>query len=175
MRRPAGVPGLLAGAGAGHRDVELDFGPALRVGGGLRQHLQCGGIGRGIRGKNSLLQTGQPRPGTGQPKFALAILYLEDFSSNDILIQARAYSLMGDAHMELKEYSDAATFYHKASNHKPNKFFTPTYLMKEALAYELLQQNDKAIAAYDRIITEFWDSTEVQNAKKLKARLNNNS
>jgi TolA-binding protein len=108
-----------------------------------------------------------------QGKFSLAILYLEDFSSNDILVQARAYSLMGDAHMELKDYSNAATFYHKASNHKPNKYFTPTYLMKEALAYELLQQNDKAIAAYDRIINEFWDSSEVQNAKKLKARLNN--
>jgi len=110
-----------------------------------------------------------------QGKYALAILYLEDFSSNDILIQARAYSLMGDAHMELKDYANAASHYHKASNHKPNKYFTPTYLMKEALAYELLQQNDKAIAAYDRIIKEFWDSTEVQNAKKLKARLSSNS
>jgi tetratricopeptide (TPR) repeat protein len=110
-----------------------------------------------------------------QGKFQLAVLYLEDFSSNDILIQARAYSLKGDAHMELKEYEQAAAMYHKASNYKPNKYFTPTYLMKEALAYELLQQNDKAIAAYERIITEFWDSAEVQNAKKFKARLDNNS
>jgi tetratricopeptide (TPR) repeat protein len=110
-----------------------------------------------------------------QGKYELALLYFEDFSSNDILVQARAYSLTGDAHMELKEYAEAAEMYHKASNYKPNKFFTPTYLMKEALAYELLQQNDKAIAAYDRIITEFWDSAEVQNAKKLKARLSTNS
>jgi tetratricopeptide (TPR) repeat protein len=110
-----------------------------------------------------------------QGKYSLALLYLEDFSSKDILIQARAYSLSGDAHMELKEYDEAAKMYHKASNYKPNKYFTPTYLMKEALAYELLQQNDKAIAAYDRIINEFWDSTEVQNAKKLRARLDTNS
>ena len=110
-----------------------------------------------------------------QGKYALAVLYFEDFSSNDILIQARAYSLAGDAHMELKEYDKAAAMYHKASNHKPNKYFTPTYLMKEALAYELLQQNDKAIAAYNRIIAEFWDSAEVQNAKKFKARLDTNS
>jgi tetratricopeptide (TPR) repeat protein len=106
-----------------------------------------------------------------QGKFALALLYLEDFSSDDILVQARAYSLAGDAHMELKEYGEAASMYHKASNYKPNKYFTPTYLMKEALAYELLQENDKAIAAYERIITEFWDSAEVQTAKKMKARL----
>lgn len=110
-----------------------------------------------------------------QGKYSLALIYLKDFSSNDILVQARAYSLAGDAHMELKEYDQAAEMYHKASNYKPNKYFTPTYLMKEALAYELLQQNEKAIAAYDRIINEFWDSSEVQNAKKLKARLATNS
>jgi tetratricopeptide (TPR) repeat protein len=106
-----------------------------------------------------------------QGKFALALLYLEDFSSDDILIQARAYSLTGDAYMEQQMYAEAAEAYHKASNHKPNKYFTPTYLMKEALAYERAEQNDKAIAAYDRIITEFWDTAEVQTAKKLKARL----
>jgi tetratricopeptide (TPR) repeat protein len=110
-----------------------------------------------------------------QGKFQLAVLYLEDYSSNDMLIQARAYSLTGDAYMELTEYDKAAAMYHKASNYKPNKYFTPTYLLKEALAYELLQENDKAIAAYDRIITEFWDSAEVQNAKKFKARIDNNS
>jgi tetratricopeptide (TPR) repeat protein len=110
-----------------------------------------------------------------QGKFQLAVLYLEDYSSNDMLIQARAYSLTGDAYMELTEYDKAAAMYHKASNYKPNKYFTPTYLLKEALAYELLQENDKAIAAYDRIITEFWDSAEVQNAKKFKARIDNKS
>ena len=31
-----------------------------------------------------------------QGKFELARLYLEDFSSSDLLIQARAYSLVGD-------------------------------------------------------------------------------
>lgn len=110
-----------------------------------------------------------------QGKFSLALLYFEDFSSDDILVQARAYSLAGDAHMELSEYDRAAEMYHKASNHEPNKFFTPAYLMKEALAYELNKENDKAIKAYDRIINEFWDSTEVQNAKKLRARLDTNS
>jgi len=110
-----------------------------------------------------------------QGKFQLAIYYLEDFSSNDILVQARAYSLRGDAHMELKEYEEAAKYYSKAANHKPNKFFTPGYLMKEALAYEKLNQNEKAIKAYGRIINEFWDSSEYQNARKLKARLETNS
>lgn len=110
-----------------------------------------------------------------QGKFPLAIVYLNDFSSNDKLVQARAYSLTGDAYMEQKKYEEAAEFYTKAANYEPNKYFSPTYLMKAALAYEKLNQNDKAIKAYERIIDEFWDSSDVQNAKKYKARLDGNS
>lgn len=110
-----------------------------------------------------------------QAKYQLAIFYLEDFNANDILIQARAYSLLGDAYMELTQYEDAARYYNKAANHKPNKFFSPTYLMKEALAYEKSNQPEKAIAVYEQIISEYWDSSEYQNARKLKARLETNS
>ena len=110
-----------------------------------------------------------------QGKFELARLYLEDFSSSDLLVQARAYSLTGDAFMEEKNYEEAARFYNKASNYKPNKFFSPTYLMKEALAYEKLNQNDKAKEAYDKVINQYWDSSEYNNARKFKARLESNS
>jgi len=110
-----------------------------------------------------------------QGKYELARLYLEDFSSSDLLVQARAYSLTGDAYMEEKNYEEAARFYSKASNYKPNKYFSPTYLMKEALAYEKLNQNDKAKEAYDKIINQYWDSSEYNNARKFKARLESNS
>jgi len=109
-----------------------------------------------------------------QNKYQLAVFYLKDFSSSDILVQARAYSLLGDAYMELKEFDQAAKFYGKASTHQPNKFFTPTYLIKEALAYEKLNETEKAIKAYDRIINEFWESSEFQQARKYKARLEAN-
>jgi tetratricopeptide (TPR) repeat protein len=110
-----------------------------------------------------------------QGKYAEAIDYLEDFSSNDLLVQPRAYSLIGDANMELKKYEEAAKYYDKAADYKPNKYFTPTYLMKAAVAYEKLNQNDKAKEAYDKIINNFWESPEYQNARKYKARLDSNS
>lgn len=106
-----------------------------------------------------------------QGNFTMAEFYLKEFKANDLLVQARAYSLLGDAHMEQNEYEEAAEAYHKASTYNPNKYFTPAYLMKEALAYEKQNKNAQAIAAYDRIIKEFWDSEEFQNARKLKARL----
>jgi TolA-binding protein len=110
-----------------------------------------------------------------QGKFELARLYLEDFSSGDLLIQARAYSLIGDSYMEEENYDEAARYYNKAANYKPNKFFSPGYLMKEALAYEKLNQNDKARETYDKVITQYWESEEFQNARKYKARLEPNS
>lgn len=106
-----------------------------------------------------------------QGKFEVARMYLEDFDSNDLLIQARAYSLIGDTFMEEGAFDDAARFYDKAANYKPNKYFSPKYLMKAALAFEKNNEEGKAIAAYDKIINEYFDTPEVQEAKKFKARL----
>lgn len=110
-----------------------------------------------------------------QGKYPLAIFHLEDFSASDLLVQARAYSLMGDAYMEQKDYENAAKYYDKAAGYKPNKEFTPTYLMKAALAYEKLNKNDKAKEVYQTIIEKYWESSELQNARKFKARLESNS
>ena len=110
-----------------------------------------------------------------QGKYEAARLYLQDFSSNDLLVQARAYSLIGDAYMEEENFEEAAKYYDKAAAYKPNRFFTPTYLMKAALAYEKLNQAEKAKAAYDQIITKYWESAEYQNARKFKAKLESNS
>ena len=100
-----------------------------------------------------------------------AIDYLNDFSSSDALVQARAYSLIGDAHMELGEYQQAASQYLKAANHKPNQFFSPQYLSKAGVAYEQMGDYAQAEDAYDRIIEEFPGATDVQKAKKEKMRL----
>lgn len=110
-----------------------------------------------------------------QGNYEAARLYLQDFSSNDLLVQARAYSLIGDAYMEEENFEEAANYYNKAAGYKPNRFFTPTYLMKAALAYEKLNQAEKAKAAYDQIITKYWESSEYQNARKFKAKLESNS
>ena len=106
-----------------------------------------------------------------QGKFKPSRLYLEDFNSSDQLVQARAYSLIGDTFMEEKDYASAAKWYGKASAYKPNKEFTPAYMLKEALAYEKQNQNDQAVKVYDKILTEYGETPEAQTAKKYKALL----
>ncbi len=107
-----------------------------------------------------------------QEKYQESIKQLEQFSSSDLILQARAYTLIGDNYMELEKYGQAADFYQKAANYKPNEQFTPQYLIKLGLALEKQEKYTEAITAYDKIINEFYQAnTEVTDAKKYKARL----
>lgn len=99
-------------------------------------------------------------------QFDEAIARLNSFSSSDLLLQARAYSLIGDAHMEKGDFKEAANYYKRAADYKPNQFFTPGYLLKLGLAYEKNNQSADAAPVYKRIIDEFPMSSEVMNAKK---------
>jgi len=107
-----------------------------------------------------------------QGKFKESITALQKFSSNDLIVQGRAYALIGDNYMELNKYSEASEYYQKAANYKPNEQFTPQYLLKLGLALEKQEKYTEAIVAYDKIINEFYRAnTEVTEAKKYKARL----
>lgn len=104
-------------------------------------------------------------------QFEKAAETLEDFKGGDLLVTARAYSLTGDAYMELKQYDKAVDWYKKAVSWQPNKFFTPAYLMKLGLAQELAGNVDGAIAVYSEIANNYSDQSEASDAKKFRARL----
>jgi len=108
-----------------------------------------------------------------QGKFKEALDDLEDFSSDDYLVQSRAYALMGDAQLELNKPKEAADLYAKAADHNANEYFSPTYLLKEATARELAKDPAGAVKAYDRIINEYSTAQEVAEARQFRARLAN--
>jgi tetratricopeptide (TPR) repeat protein len=105
-----------------------------------------------------------------QGNFAEAQSHLEDFKSDDLLMQARAYSLTGDALSEQGKYKEAADMYNKAANHNSNAYFSPQYLMKAGIAYEASNDFRAAANTYDKIIKDFITAAEVTDAKKYKAR-----
>jgi len=105
-----------------------------------------------------------------QGQYEDAISYLQDFSSSDLFVQARAYSLIGDASMELDEPQEAIKYYNKAANYKPNKYFTPQYLMKLAMAYESVNDYASAVLTYEKIMDEFSEFPDITDVKKYKAR-----
>ncbi|MBS9523517.1 tetratricopeptide repeat protein [Litoribacter ruber] len=100
-----------------------------------------------------------------------AIDHLKKFSSSDFFVQARAYALIGDAQMELGQVGDAISSYKRAADYKENKFFTPRYLNKLAIAYEENGDINNAIKTYEQIEEKYFESYEFTAARKHKARL----
>lgn len=108
-----------------------------------------------------------------QGEYDKAIEALSSFSASDYMVQARVYSLLGDAYMEKKDLGEAISYYKKAANYKPNKQFTPEYMMKLALAYELNGDNAGAKEVYEDIVQGYPTFSDLNQAKKFLARLNN--
>lgn len=106
-----------------------------------------------------------------QRQYQQAIDYLEDFSTDENIVQARAKSLIGDAYMELGNFSDAAKNYEAAANTIDDSYFAPGYLLKAALAYEKNTDLEKAIKALATLINDYKDAEEILEARKQKARL----
>ena len=106
-----------------------------------------------------------------QKNFKDALTYLEDFSSDDFLVQAKAYSLVGDANLELGNTEEAIAQYTKAARTNENKFMSPKYLAKLAVAQEEAGKVEDAIKTYTEIEEKYYESFEYAVARKHKARL----
>lgn len=104
-------------------------------------------------------------------EYISAVDHLNEFSADDLLIQARAYSLIGDAYVEMDNLDEALKYYNKAANYKPNEYITPMYLIKAAVVYEAQNDYKSALKCYNTIVEKYVNSNEYQNARKHKARL----
>lgn len=106
-----------------------------------------------------------------QKKFEDALTHLEEFSTDDYLVQAKAYSLIGDANLELGKTEEAIAQYTKAARTNENKFMSPKYLAKLAVAQEEAGKVEDAIKTYTEIEEKYYESFEFAAARKHKARL----
>ena len=106
-----------------------------------------------------------------QKKFEEALTHLEEFSTDDYLVQAKAYSLIGDANLELGKTDEAIAQYTKAARTNENKFMSPKYLAKLAVAQEEAGKLEEAILTYTEIEEKYYESFEFAAARKHKARL----
>ena len=106
-----------------------------------------------------------------QKKFEDALTHLEEFSTDDYLVQAKAYSLIGDANLELGKTEEAISLYTKAARTNENKYMSPKYLAKLAVAQEEAGKVEDAIKTYAEIEEKYYESFEFAAARKHKARL----
>ena len=102
--------------------------------------------------------------------YETAIDFLEDFDSDDEIMQPMALGALGDSYMELGNNDKAAQYYMEAANFSENQFTTPVFLMKAGWAYEIMGEYDKALEAYKQIQEEFPRSAEAREMEKYIAR-----
>lgn len=100
-----------------------------------------------------------------------ALEHLKAFELEESFMQFRVWCLIGDIYCDRKEYDQALEYYHKAADHMPNKFTTPTYLFRMAFVYEELKEYEKARESYERVYTLFPKCRRVNEAIKHESRL----
>ena len=66
-------------------------------------------------------------------EYGNAIMYLEKFKSNDILLKSISFGTIGDCFSELNQPNEAFEYYQKAFKQNENIYTTPKYLFKAAL------------------------------------------
>lgn len=96
-----------------------------------------------------------------------AITHLDDFSSDDKMLNPIAKGGIGDAFVQLNQLDKALEYYEKAFKANVNDYTTPLYLMKAAKVAIDLGNNSKALDYLTRINSEFSDSNEAKNTDVL--------
>ncbi len=100
-----------------------------------------------------------------------AIDMLEKYSKKDKLIGSLAIGATGDAWVEMGDIDKGITKYIEAAEYADNEFNTPLFLMKAGELYELEGNYDKALEIYERIQSEYPESTEGSSIEKYIARV----
>jgi tetratricopeptide (TPR) repeat protein len=100
-----------------------------------------------------------------------AINYLNKYSKKDKVLGALAIGATGDALVELGDIDKGIAKYVEAADFASNSFNTPLYLMKAAELYELKANYTEALKIYERIESNYPESTEGTTIDKYIARV----
>jgi tetratricopeptide (TPR) repeat protein len=104
-------------------------------------------------------------------QFEDAIDYLDDFKTDDLLLEPIVAGAKGDAYLELGETDEALKQYEKAYSLNKNELTTPVYMMKAANLLETLDELEDALSIYKRIKEEFPNTTEGRDIDRYIARV----
>lgn len=103
-------------------------------------------------------------------RYEAAIDYLKDYKPSGDVLPIMKQGALGDAYSELQDWDSAESHYRKAVDVGNNDYLTPYYLKKLGLLYERQGKKDQAVAAYERIQSEYPNTTASQDVEKYLAR-----
>lgn len=93
-------------------------------------------------------------------KYADALKYLETFSTDDAVLNARKYGCIGDAYAEQNQMDKAIENYKKAADAADNDLTAPAYLYRAALALEQKGNKKDALELFKKLNTNYPNSQE---------------
>ena len=100
-------------------------------------------------------------------KFDEAITYLEQFSSDDVMLKVLAIGAIGDAHSQKNEMKEALDFYQKALSSDENDFTTPRFMLKAGKTALALGQKEEASKFFKDIKEKYETAPEAQGIDAL--------
>ena len=89
-----------------------------------------------------------------------AIIYLDEFSSDDVLLSSLSKGAIGDAFAQINQPEEAYQYYLEAAKINNNLYSTPKYLFKAAMIGVELDKITKSLSYLIRIKKEFPESEE---------------
>jgi tetratricopeptide (TPR) repeat protein len=104
-------------------------------------------------------------------KYQEAIDFLNKYSKKDKVLGSLAIGATGDAYVELGNLEKGVAKYVEAADFAKNSFNTPIFLMKAAEIHELNGKYSEALKLYERIESEYPESTEGTTIEKYIARV----
>jgi len=104
-------------------------------------------------------------------EYEMAIEFLNKYSKKDNVLGSLAIGAIGDAYVELGDIEKGLTKYIEAADFAENSFNTPLFLMKAGEIYELNGEFSEALKIYERIESEYPESTEGTAIDKNIARV----
>lgn len=100
--------------------------------------------------------------------YTAAAEYLAKFSANDLNIEPAALQLLGDAYVQMEEYSKAAKAFGAAAK-SGNELIAPMSLKKLGFVQMELGNNAAALKAFETIKNDYPASLEAQDIEKYIA------
>ncbi len=104
-------------------------------------------------------------------EYEQAITYFDECDFDDVVVGTLVIGLKGDCYVEMDKYEEAADLFLEAAEREENDFTSPMMLKKAGLAYEALKDKQSALAAYEKIKTEWETSEEAVDIDKFIARV----
>ncbi|HIX85741.1 MAG TPA: CDC27 family protein [Candidatus Parabacteroides intestinigallinarum] len=108
----------------------------------------------------------------GEPEKALDLL--KSFKGKDNMVSPAITGKIGDCYVEMGNTQEGISYFEKAAKEADNDVVSPIYLKKAGLAYESLQQYDKAVQAYTTIKDKYYTSMEASDIDKYITRASAN-